>query len=65
MQKKNRQNIDNKSEVSEQRKQLQSRMTLLSKIPPIHDLCSDVPMATVKMSVNRENGNWLLFTEPQ
>ena len=48
-----------------QRQQRQSRMTPLSKIPPKHALYSDVPMATVKMSVNRENINLLLFVEPQ
>ena len=37
-------------------------MTSLSEIPPKHDLRSDGPMATVKMSVNRK---LLLFVEPQ
>lgn len=62
MQKKIHKKIDNKREVRVQRQQSQSRMTSLSKIPPKHDLRSDGPMATVKMSVNRK---LLLFVEPQ
>ena len=40
-------------------------MIPLSKIPPAHALNSDVVIATVKTSVNRENINLLLMFELQ
>ena len=40
-------------------------MIPLSKIPLAHALNSDVAIATVKTSMNRENVNLLLFFEPQ